>query len=118
MLAERLRASVAAHPFTLDDGQVLHKTCSIGFACYPPQGRAGQLPDWHDTVEMADQCLYVAKSSGRNLWVGITAQAAAPSQEGGATRDLRAGVESGAIELRWSEGRQIAWAATEPDGGN
>jgi diguanylate cyclase (GGDEF)-like protein len=115
VLAERLRAGIAAHAFTLDDGQVLHKTCSIGFACYPPQDRVGPLADWHDTVSMADQCLYVAKSSGRDLWVGVVAQAAPPGQEAGAMQDLRAGVESGAIQLRWGEGRQIVWAATEPD---
>ena len=116
VLAERLRASIAAHSFTLDDGQVLHKTCSIGFACYPPQDRTGQPTDWQDTVSMADQCLYVAKSSGRDLWVGVIAQAALPGQEGGAIQDLRAGVESGAIQLRWGEGREIVWAASEPEG--
>ena len=116
VLAERLRASIAAHAFTLDDGEVLHKTCSIGFACYPPQHRVGPLAAWHDTVSMADQCLYIAKSSGRDLWVGVVTQAAPPGQEAGAMQDLRAGVESGAIQLRWGEGRQIVWAATEPDG--
>jgi diguanylate cyclase (GGDEF)-like protein len=115
VLAERLRASIAAHAFTLDDGQVLHKTCSIGFACYPPQDGAGQPADWHDTVSMADQCLYVAKSSGRDMWVGVVAQAAPPGQEGGAIQDLRAGVEGGAIQLRWGDGRQIVWPATGPE---
>ena len=116
VLAERLRASIAAHAFTLDDGQELHKTCSIGFASYPPQDSAGQLADWHGTVSMADQCLYVAKSSGRDLWVGVIAQAAPPGRDGGAVPDLRAGVEAGAIQLRWGEGRQIVWPETGPAG--
>jgi diguanylate cyclase (GGDEF)-like protein len=114
VLAERLRASIAAHAFTLDDGQVLHKTCSIGFACHPLQDGAGQPADWHDTVSMADQCLYVAKSSGRDLWVGVIAQAAPPGREGGAVLDLRAGVEAGAIQLRWGDGRQIVWPDIGP----
>jgi diguanylate cyclase (GGDEF)-like protein len=114
VLAERLRVSIAAHAFTLEDGQVLRKTCSIGFACHPPQDSAGQPADWHDTVSMADQCLYVAKSSGRDLWVGVIAQAAQPGWEGEALLDLRAGVEAGAIQLRWGEGRQIAWPETGP----
>jgi diguanylate cyclase (GGDEF)-like protein len=116
VLAERLRASIAAHAFSLEDGQELHKTCSIGFASYPPQDSAGHLADWHDTVSMADQCLYVAKSSGRDLWVGVIAQAAPPGRDGGAVPDLRAGVEAGAIQLRWGEGRQLVWPETGPAG--
>jgi diguanylate cyclase (GGDEF)-like protein len=116
VLAERLRASIAAHAFSLEDGQELHKTCSIGFASYPPQDSAGHLADWHDTVSMADQCLYVAKSSGRDLWVGVVVQTAPPAREGGAGLDLRAGVEAGAIQLRWGEGRQIVWPETGPAG--
>jgi diguanylate cyclase (GGDEF)-like protein len=114
VLAERLRASIAAHAFTLDDGEVLHKTCSIGFACHPPEDSAGQPADWHDTVAMADQCLYVAKSSGRDLWVGVITQAAPPSREGGAALDLRADVEAGAIQLRWGDARRIVWPDTAP----
>ena len=110
-----LHVSIAAHAFTLDDGQELHKTCSIGFASYRPQDSAGQLA-WHDTVSMADQCLYVAKSSGRDLWVGVVVHTAPLAREGGAGPDLRAGVQAGAIQLRWGEGRQIVWPETGPAG--
>ena len=34
-LAERVRASVAAHNFYLNDGQLVRTTCSIGFVSYP-----------------------------------------------------------------------------------
>ncbi|KQW51465.1 MULTISPECIES: GGDEF domain-containing protein [unclassified Roseateles] len=114
VLAERLRASIAAHGFVLDDGQVLRKTCSIGYACHPLQQHAeGSAPvDWNDTVALADQCLYVAKASGRDVWVGVTASEARKAPEHVETRELRAGVEAGIWTLRCSDGREIVWPAS------
>ena len=70
--------------------------------------------DWHDTVSMADQCLYVAKSSGRDLWVGAIAKAPLAGRAGGDAKDLRASVRAGAIQLRWSAGREIVWPENKP----
>jgi diguanylate cyclase (GGDEF)-like protein len=111
VLAERLRASIAAHDFVLDDGQVLRKTCSIGYACHPlKQDAEGAAPaDWNDTVALADQCLYVAKASGRDLWVGVTAADTPRSCGPPDIRELRAGVDAGRRTLRCSEGREIVW---------
>ncbi|MEO6281562.1 diguanylate cyclase [Roseateles sp.] len=108
-LAERLRVGLAAHPFVLGDGQVLHKTCSIGFACHPLGGGSPEQQDWHDTVSLADQCLYVAKASGRDLWVGIDPHGARQVEDGLDVRDLRAGVDAGVWALRWTPGRSLAW---------
>ena len=114
VLAERLRAGVASHDFLLDDGQVLRKTCSIGYACHPLRRKSGdEAPaDWNDTVALADQCLYVAKASGRDLWVGITAPGTPAS--GGhpdihELNDLKAGVQAGLWMLHHSDGREISW---------
>lgn len=73
LLAERLRAAIAATPFELGDNRLLGRTCSIGFAPYPLRSGMPQQPSWEYVVELADQALYVAKSSGRNGWVGIAA---------------------------------------------
>jgi diguanylate cyclase (GGDEF)-like protein len=112
LLAERLRASVAAHEFVLDDGQVLRKTCSIGYACHPLETVADVPPaDWNDTLDLADQCLYTAKASGRDLWVGIASHDARRALEQPGIRELRAGVAAGIWTLRCSHGREIIWPA-------
>jgi len=71
MLAEKIRAAIAAHRFLLPCGTVLHKTTSIGFACYP--FAPGQpTPATLDTLQrMADTALYAAKRGWRDAWVGV-----------------------------------------------
>jgi diguanylate cyclase (GGDEF)-like protein len=62
-LAEKLRASIEAHPFALPDGTLLQRTCSIGVAAFP----SGTT--WEQTVAHADAALYEAKRGGRNRCV-------------------------------------------------
>ena len=59
--AERLRMTVAAHPFKLSDGRELSVSCSIGIAMYMPQ-----QDDLDKLLLRADQALYRAKHQGRN----------------------------------------------------
>ena len=62
-LAERLRIAVAEHEFVLANGQRLrHLSISLGLACAGPQGLEQAMGD-------ADDALYLAKSSGRNVTV-------------------------------------------------
>ena len=84
ILAERLRAAVAAAPFDLGENRSLVRTCSIGFAAYPFLLGAPGRPNWEAVVDLADQALYAAKASGRNGWVGAF------------------GEESATPPLRWS----------------
>lgn len=72
-LAEKLRAAVEAHEFRLDDGTVLRRTCSIGFAIYPFAPRRPREVGWEEIVDLADFGLYAAKRSGRNRWIGVEA---------------------------------------------
>ncbi|MRV72358.1 diguanylate cyclase [Duganella sp. FT92W] len=72
-LAERARAAVADAPFVLPGGTELARTCSIGYACFPPARQAPQVADWQAVTEIADAALYVVKNSGRNGWCGVTA---------------------------------------------
>ena len=59
--AERIRASIEAHPFRAVDGQPIRVTVSIGLAGYPPHGATRA-----DLLERADRALYAAKNGGRN----------------------------------------------------
>jgi len=70
-LAERARRAVANTPFTLDDGQALNCTCSIGFAALPLAPGHPHALDWQDTVSLADAALYRVKESRRNGWAGV-----------------------------------------------
>lgn len=70
-LAERLRQMMAAHDFDLGDGTRIHLTCSIGFAQYPIIPTSPDYVDWEEAINVADQCLYAAKQSWRNAWVGV-----------------------------------------------
>ncbi len=71
LLAERMRRAVADAPFVLDDGTLMARTCSLGFACFPLSMAAPRALDWTETVNVADAALYAAKLSGRNGWVGV-----------------------------------------------
>lgn len=71
LVAERIRRAVADREFVLPDGAHLHKTCSIGFACFPFLPAAPRALSWSEVVELADQGLYLAKRSGRNAWAAV-----------------------------------------------
>ncbi|MBB3167766.1 tetratricopeptide repeat-containing diguanylate cyclase [Simiduia aestuariiviva] len=72
LLAERLRALVQSTPFEQAEGEGLMLTVSVGFACFPfYTDRPGHY-NWTQVVDIADLCLYAAKRSGRNQWVGMT----------------------------------------------
>ncbi|HJU82827.1 MAG TPA: diguanylate cyclase [Holophagaceae bacterium] len=72
-LVERIRATVEAHSFDLEDGRTLRRTCSVGFSFFPFFHPSPEILTWEQVVDMADHCLYAAKRSGRNGWVGISA---------------------------------------------
>ncbi|WP_200327808.1 sensor domain-containing diguanylate cyclase [Thiocystis violacea] len=75
LVAERLRIAIAATPFSIDDGQAIRITASIGVATYPSGA------DSVDTlVSAADAAMYAAKEAGRNQ-----VRAHAPAPEPGAT---------------------------------
>lgn len=106
-LAERVRARVAGCDFDLGNGVMLRKTCSIGFASYPFPPPDTPRPRWEDVAAMADQCLYAAKASARDVWVGIVQRG--PLGRMPAGLDVRAGVKDGLFELQHSDGRAIVW---------
>lgn len=67
LLAERIRAAVAAEPFELPDGGPLPVTVSIGVAEYTPAQDEKDLKVVGERlVALADVALYEAKAGGRN----------------------------------------------------
>jgi diguanylate cyclase (GGDEF)-like protein len=113
LLAERVRARVAAYDFDIGNGTVLHKTCSIGFASYPFNLHQQPQPRWEDVVALADQCLYAAKASGRDMWVGIVPAGGVESMpERG---DVRLGLRDGVVRLEHSAGREVVWPETHAE---
>src|SRR5206468_998299 len=58
LMAERLRAAVAAHTVA---GTELHLTCSVGVATYPTDGDTRE-----PLIAAADHAMYAAKALGRN----------------------------------------------------
>ena len=69
-LAERIRSTVANHGFRLEEGQVVHTTCTIGFAAYPLFRRQSDESNLDQIINLADSLMYEAKKT-RNAWAGM-----------------------------------------------
>jgi diguanylate cyclase (GGDEF)-like protein len=70
-LAERLRQSVETYDFDIGKGETLNKTCSIGFSCFPFLVNKPEYLSWEQVLDIADHCMFAAKKSSRNAWVGL-----------------------------------------------
>ncbi|NJL27943.1 MAG: diguanylate cyclase [Thermoanaerobaculia bacterium] len=112
-LAERVRERVATHGFDLGDGLVLEKTCSIGFACFPFFERDPAALSWQQVAAIADRCLYAAKKSQRNAWVGVLASEARSRDDflGRWNENPQALVDAREVEILSSiTDRELVWA--------
>jgi hypothetical protein len=112
---------VAAEPFQLDGGTTMHKTCSIGFVCYPPVPALPRLFDWNTVVNIADAALYAVKASGRDGWLGVLqAQGDSPEELRSWSRGpLHAWQAAGGLRMAASNGVKAGWldsARTPPPG--
>ena len=64
VVGERIRETVADKEFKTDEGEGFRVTCSVGVAQLPTTGGTPDI-----LLELADQALYGAKDSGRNVVV-------------------------------------------------
>jgi diguanylate cyclase (GGDEF)-like protein len=94
----RLLAAVATKPIPVDQ-QELTVTMSIGFC--PKTGASADLdPDWEQLVHLADLCLYLAKTSGRNQAFGISdASTLTPEAIAAADADMKQASADGLVDL-------------------
>ncbi|TFV98572.1 GGDEF domain-containing protein [Oxalobacteraceae bacterium OM1] len=101
-LAERVRLAIGGAPFLIPGGRTVHKTCSIGFACFPFLPQRPRWANWAQAIEFADKALYMAKHSGRDGWVGLhAAEGFAPQEAFGAViESLERRLEQGDITVR------------------
>ena len=72
LLAERVLSCVVDSPFRLNTDVQTKLSCSLGFACYPAHIELDVKTTWQTTLSLADACLYAAKYSGKNTWVGVS----------------------------------------------
>jgi diguanylate cyclase (GGDEF)-like protein len=94
----RLLAAVSATPITAD-GHALTVTVSIGF-CPRPATLDATDQDWQQLVHLADLCLYLAKTGGRNQAFGIgDAHALTPQVIAAAGADLGQASSDGLVKL-------------------
>lgn len=109
--AERLARELREQPFKLPDGKDLLLTASLGFALFPFIATDPEGVDWEEAVAMADRCLYSAKASGRDRWVGVAgADGASPEETGRFRWDPEGAAVGGTVLLRVAEGtRRLFW---------
>lgn len=80
IIAERIRQAVACAAITLESGDLLQRTCSVGYSCYPFDPENPKALSLEQTIDLADGCLYYVKHHGRNGWAGIVSPAASGYQ--------------------------------------
>ena len=97
VMAGNLIKAIRDLRFDLGNGVVLERTCSLGFSAYPVIESAPEAHSWEDAVKMADQCLYAAKRSGRDAWVGVIVPANLPDPGPRMASELGALVEAGEV---------------------
>ncbi len=71
-LAQRICKQVESAVFTVVDKQTIQLTCSVGFSSWPFFVCEPDALEWREVLALADRCLYLAKNSGRNSWIGVT----------------------------------------------
>ncbi|MEM0909740.1 MAG: diguanylate cyclase, partial [Pseudomonadota bacterium] len=71
LLAEKIRAAIADHPFDIGEPKPGRLTSSLGFSVYPFCVQAPDAMSWQQVHLLADKTLYKSKEAGRNTWTGV-----------------------------------------------
>lgn len=112
-LAQRFVSAVQHSVLSGDGFGPLQITCSVGYACYPlPLGDSAH--HWSLLLKLADICLYAAKHSGRNGWVGLEqlSDSAALVSTSVSAEQLQAWQQQGLLQLQHSFGNTLNWQAS------
>jgi diguanylate cyclase (GGDEF)-like protein len=112
VLIERIRQVVESYPFDIGIERPIHLTCSIGAAVFPFLSNFPDALSWDRVVDLADACLYAAKRSGRNAWVGIVSTDLASRED--LTPDLAKYlpeyIQEGKLEMNTSlQNKNVNW---------
>jgi diguanylate cyclase (GGDEF)-like protein len=73
LVARRILDEIGDCPFEVSDGNLVRKTCSIGWAIFPWIGKVPVAVPVEEIIKLADRALYQAKQGGRNCGVGYCA---------------------------------------------
>lgn len=104
-LAERIRTNIASCQFDIGQEHAITVTCSIGITPFPLVRNNLELLTWQQTLNCADNVLYLAKRNGRNAWVSLS-EGDVKAPEGlynSLMSDVKSVNDSGEITIRHSE---------------
>lgn len=109
-MANRILEAVRQKRFYLPDNTPIQITCSIGFSALPVCRQLPDSLDWQQTFALIDYCLYAAKNSQRDCWVGI----ADATEEGRPTDDrfplkARFGIQGADVKTSLNNTASIHW---------
>ncbi len=74
ILAERIRKTISDLRVRIDSERTAQVGCSLGYAFYPFLPSSPSLLSWEQVLQVADRAMYMAKTSGKDAWVGIAAR--------------------------------------------
>jgi diguanylate cyclase (GGDEF)-like protein len=111
ILAGQICDAVRAHHFDLGNGVVLRKTCSLGYTAFPVLPTEPERYDWEQALELADQCMYAAKATARDGWVGCLVQPAGDLTEG---MQQIPGYGPAIVISSWAGSRTLVWKNETP----
>lgn len=73
-LADRLQQGIRDHDFELSQQKSINISCSIGFCVLPLYPSTPSKLNWDSYFGLLDECLYAAKRSGKDCWIGLTGE--------------------------------------------
>jgi diguanylate cyclase (GGDEF)-like protein len=109
VIAAQVCAAVRAHPFDVGHGVILSKTCSLGFTAFPLLPEAPNRFGWEQAIELADQCLYAAKKTGRDGWIGALLHFEGEAISGDAGSRVMPGYGTCRILSSWPAEKNVQW---------
>lgn len=113
VIARNIHQAVRDKAFLLPGGGEIRCTCCLGYTAFPVLPMEPDAFRWEEAIEIADQCLYAAKNSGRDGWVGAfcASDRGSDGLRPGLLADLERSLDSGGFTLKCShpDPRRLTW---------